>query len=285
MVNDTVSKVERDRSFAPKMYMTYSSDSLYVAFDLPAHARPLIRWDFDGDGRWFGSGNTTMEINVENGNFTQFQTWDAKDEVRRLDEQINDKKEGVGNGLWDDSDSYLAEMGGRALYPNSVNMRVVQTEPGAHIEMAIPKNDRINLMLESGNEIGFHVDYTNVFDDNLGAKTFDWWSYAYVQLTDKSATDVESSNSEMVREFNLEQNYPNPFNPTTTIKYSLPQSEDVTLKVYNMVGREVATLIDSRKSAGVHKATFDAGNLAGGVYFYKLQAGSHKEVRKMTLIK
>ncbi|GEM_PF-1339897 len=284
LVVDTVSKVENDRPFAPKVYMAYSSDSLYVAMDLPVHAQPLIRWDFDADGRWYGAGNTTMEINVSNGRLSRLQTWVATEDARDLDEDLNDKKDGVGNGLWDDNVDFMSQLGGRIIRSSDINLSSTSTDPGYHIEFAIPRTERANLMLEDGNELGFHIDYTNVFNDGKGAKTFDWWSYAYVYLSGQKATSIESSD-EIAHEFDLKQNYPNPFNPTTTIEYSLAQSSEVTLKVYNMLGREVATLVSGRKNAGAHKVQFDANGLSSGVYFYRLQAGNKTRVQKMMLIK
>lgn len=86
-------------------------------------------------------------------------------------------------------------------------------------------------------------------------------------------------------QFSLEQNYPNPFNPSTTIEYNLPQSGFVTLKVYNILGKEVATLINGQIDAGIHKVDFDASGLNSGVYFYKIESGSYTETRKMILLK
>ena len=83
----------------------------------------------------------------------------------------------------------------------------------------------------------------------------------------------------------LEQNYPNSFNPSTTIRYAIPQPAQVSLKVYDVLGREVATLVNARQSAGVYVANFDATALPSGMYFYRLQAGSFSETRKMMLIK
>ena len=86
-------------------------------------------------------------------------------------------------------------------------------------------------------------------------------------------------------EFRLEQNYPNPFNPTTTIKFTLPETELVNLKIYDVMGKEVAVLLNEEKSAGLHSVEFDAGKLASGTYYYKLQAGNNIETRKMLLLK
>jgi hypothetical protein len=90
---------------------------------------------------------------------------------------------------------------------------------------------------------------------------------------------------EVPTSFSLEQNYPNPFNPTTTIQYSLPFSEKVSLKIFNLLGEEVKTLTDEYQDAGKHSVQFNANNLASGIYFYRLQAGSFIETKKMILIK
>ncbi len=92
--------------------------------------------------------------------------------------------------------------------------------------------------------------------------------------------------------FSLEQNYPNPFNPSTVIRYQLPVSSDVTLKVYDILGKEVVTLVDEYKPAGKYEVEFNAlssfrlvRNLTSGTYFYQLQAGSFIETKKMSLLK
>ena len=96
-------------------------------------------------------------------------------------------------------------------------------------------------------------------------------------------TGVESSR-EVPAGFVLEQNYPNPFNPTTTISYQLQAVSKVTLIVYDLLGRPVATLVNERQAAGRHSVKFDAGGLPSGVYFYRLQAGSFVRTMKMILL-
>jgi hypothetical protein len=98
------------------------------------------------------------------------------------------------------------------------------------------------------------------------------------------ATAVENASAVPVQ-FQLEQNYPNPFNPTTTISFSLPHAANATVKVMNMLGQEVATLVDGYMAAGSHQVTFDATKLASGSYFYKLTSGDFTQVKKMMLVK
>ena len=85
--------------------------------------------------------------------------------------------------------------------------------------------------------------------------------------------------------FNLEQNYPNPFNPTTSISYTIPKSAQTTLKVYDVLGNEVATLVNGENTAGVHSVEFNAAKLSSGIYFYKLQSGNLLQTKKMMLLK
>jgi hypothetical protein len=105
---------------------------------------------------------------------------------------------------------------------------------------------------------------------NLGGGT--------VGIQDEDIEEIPTS-------YSLAQNFPNPFNPTTTIQFSLPQAGDVSLKIYNLLGEEVKTLIDEYKEIGNHSVQFNANNLASGMYLYRLQAGSFVETKKMILVK
>ncbi|NNJ51844.1 MAG: T9SS type A sorting domain-containing protein [Ignavibacteriaceae bacterium] len=96
------------------------------------------------------------------------------------------------------------------------------------------------------------------------------------------------TNSEILStpsEFKLEQNYPNPFNPSTTIKYSISTKSFVTLKIFNILGKEMTTIVNKELDAGSYEVEFDAATLNSGVYFYKLEAGSFSETKKMLLMK
>ncbi len=287
LVNDTVSKVERDRAFAPKFYMAYSSDSLYVALNIPVEADPVIRWDFGDNGFWYGPGNTTMEVNTDQGSFSQLRTWDASPEARDLKEQISDDvAEFKGDGVWDNSSAYRANIGSRIFNSNEINLKTKSRSAGAghSIEIAIPEKEKANLTLEQDERIGVQVDYNDVFGEGFGARTFDWLRYVYVELSGLKATDYRKK-EETPFTFDLKQNYPNPFNPRTTIPYSIGQPGHVTLAVYNMLGRKVATLVDEHKNKGAYEVTFDAGDMSSGMYFYKLSFGSKSAIQKMLVLK
>ena len=88
-----------------------------------------------------------------------------------------------------------------------------------------------------------------------------------------------------VYNFKLEQNYPNPFNPSTEIRYSLSKSEYVTLKVYNVIGQEIKTLVDDYQTTGLHVINFRAKNLSSGIYFYSIRSGNFFQLKKMVLLK
>ena len=98
-------------------------------------------------------------------------------------------------------------------------------------------------------------------------------------------TSVEEVSSITPDNYNLSQNYPNPFNPSTTINFTIPSNEFVTLKIYNILGSTVATLVNGTLAAGSYKFNFDAQNLASGVYLYELKAGNFLEIKKMNLLK
>ena len=98
-----------------------------------------------------------------------------------------------------------------------------------------------------------------------------------------SLTDVEKGET-TPRTFSLSQNYPNPFNPATTIEFSLSRNEHAILRVFNLLGQKIATLIDDLKPAGVHTITWDASHLPSGIYVYRLQAASFADAKKMVRV-
>ncbi len=115
---------------------------------------------------------------------------------------------------------------------------------------------------EGDNSINYSTKI--VFEDNL-------------KIADKEGS--------VINKYELLQNYSNPFNPVTQIQYQIVNQGMVTLKVYDLLGREVKVLVNEIKSPGNHSVTFDASSLSSGVYFYKMTAGDFSDVRRMVLVK
>ena len=120
----------------------------------------------------------------------------------------------------------------------------------------------------------------------INARTTDTvQSFEADALQSRTAQTLYQVEEALPTEYALETSYPNPFNPTTTIRFDLPQADHVTLKVYDVQGREVATLVSGSLSAGRHRVAWDANGLASGTYFYQLRAGSFIQTRLMLLLK
>jgi len=136
--------------------------------------------------------------------------------------------------------------------------------------------------------------------DTMETVSYTWLSKAHLQtfsvdsidggmgevsqmISGETSTVVGSNNQP--KSFTLEQNYPNPFNPSTTINYEIPTSGIVSLKVYDVLGKEIATLVNEEKPAGIYEVNFNAVNLPAGVYFYRLQTGDFVQTKKMILLK
>lgn len=133
------------------------------------------------------------------------------------------------------------------------------------------------------------TQYRGAFDPSKARDQqwdFGWTNYA-PQNKDYSSgtTGVHSVASALPSAFSLGQNYPNPFNPATTIRYQVPASGAVTVKVYSMIGQEIATLVDDVQTAGEYAVTFDASAFSSGIYFYTLTSGMQTQTKKMLLLK
>ncbi len=109
-----------------------------------------------------------------------------------------------------------------------------------------------------------------------------WYAYA---VEDTTTTGISVQDNEIPKIYTLQQNYPNPFNPITTISFNLPEKSFVSLKVFDVLGREVATLVSEEFSAGNYSQQWNAENVASGIYFYRFQAGSFSETKKLILLK
>jgi len=142
------------------------------------------------------------------------------------------------------------------------------------------------------NRAGFGVNITSFkFIDELNGFALARWSLlastdgGYTWTNNIILSNQETENSSVINQFSLSQNYPNPFNPTTSLQYTVGSLQFVTIKVYDLLGREIATLINEEKPAGEYEVEFDGSGLTSGIYFYRIQAGSYSETRKMVLLK
>lgn len=125
-----------------------------------------------------------------------------------------------------------------------------------------------------------------VFTGNIGTFALSKAYSAYAFVGEPADVLSVGTQEGIVQEFALQQNYPNPFNPSTEIRFSLPSSGFVVMKVYNVLGNEIAVLLDNQMmSGGSHVVRFDAAGVSSGVYFYTLQSGQFKQTRKMLFMR
>ncbi len=205
--------------------------------------------------------------------------------------------------IWDepDRDRSMLKLNDSGIYPDKVAgdtiWSVAITFPKWSSKGPIQFKFAANGIVD--NEAGFQEDHLLFLDDlpnQPGAKAIN--ELEVVKFGRQRGLGTFKDTVKIVNKFTgvkevaevpltyaLYQNYPNPFNPMTTIKYGIPNSERVTLKIYNILGQEVMTLIDEEQKPGVYELKFDASNLASGVYFYRLQAGKFVDVKKMMLLK
>jgi hypothetical protein len=176
-----------------------------------------------------------------------------------------------------------------------VVMGVQDTDTGYNIEWQMPL-ESLYLDTAPGTEFGFETQINDNDSDKRDHISHWWiesgdpswnnastWGTAIFQNT-KNFTAVKEK-SVVPTQYDLSQNFPNPFNPTTTIAYGLKNSGKVRLSVFDIMGKEVAVLVDGAQAAGSHQVLFNASNLSTGMYFYKLQTANQVFTKKMTLVK
>ncbi len=157
--------------------------------------------------------------------------------------------------------------------------------------------DKDNLPLNEGNAFKVNLEgmdgSKNVYlkikaENNFGGKCLLTESYSDIESESFAKTNIKEINYKdllAVKEYALAQNYPNPFNPTTTINYQIPKDGFVTLKIYDVLGKEVATLVNDSKTTGSYNVEFNAGNLASGVYLYQIKVNDYTATKKLMLVK
>lgn len=169
---------------------------------------------------------------------------------------------------------------------------------GYRLPFDTPKNQYLNINGERFTEIVFDnslntwfekkidIDLTAGWNEIQIEMSWGWMDFDYITLPNTFINVTRIENDDIAPAvFTLEQNFPNPFNPATTIRYSLPSAEHVQLVIYDLTGRRVKTLINKRQNAGSYRVNFNAGRLSSGVYYYRLEAGEFRQVRRMMLLK
>jgi hypothetical protein len=175
------------------------------------------------------------------------------------------------NGLADSSSYALAVCDTIIFAGGSTGKVYVSSDKGTNWELftgGLPGIFNINFLAVKGKSI---------FAGTAGGGL---WMHSISELV-----GVSEENIGLPKQFTLSQNYPNPFNPTTIIQYSLATKQFVTLKVYNLLGKEITTLVNEERPEGQYSLNFNAGNIPSGVYFYTIRAGSFTETKKMLLLK
>jgi hypothetical protein len=159
------------------------------------------------------------------------------------------------------------------VYTNAKSQIINLTETSPNSGQFIGSFDLNNFNLGEGDTI--NVNYFN--SNNELVSDFSKWT--------SIATSTGSLNQSTPTVYELAQNYPNPFNLTTTIQYTIPKTGNVKIKLYNILGQEIRILVNSEKNAGTYRTTFNAMGLASGIYFYRMQAGSFSQTKKLILLK
>jgi hypothetical protein len=157
-----------------------------------------------------------------------------------------------------------------------------------HVEPKSPLNDTVSFSFSytAPSTVGFDTLFANGNSVNFdNTNTGDMWNFA----SDKKITIAVPSgitpNNGGIKDYKLFQNYPNPFNPSTSIKFDVREAGDVKIVVYDLTGKAVQTLVNSKLQSGSYETSFNGSNLNSGVYFYKLISNGFTETKKMFLIK
>ncbi len=167
---------------------------------------------------------------------------------------------------------------------HQLNGTPIQSTYNGHIETYADYSHGIRLVLREGKINGADISLIDLVQDPTYYKILA--DTILVKPYYHSLTEVNSSETMLPKNFELKQNYPNPFNPQTTIEYTLNERSFITLKLYDTIGREVATVLQQEKSAGKHVVQLSAGDfhLSTGIYFYRLSGPSFSETKKMIVL-
>lgn len=239
-----------------------------VLFSVDMGQNPVNSWDGSAitDLQFVGLKGELVELGSWGGNWVAADTSSAPKTMLVCNDSGVDGDLVAGDNVWSKLVTIAAGVGGGvkeykygAMYPGA--SAAAGTE--AHV---------------MDNENGFGLNHQFILHDAASIDLKVTWGIM-------GLVDVRPVKNVTPVKYDLGQNYPNPFNPSTTIRYSLKEKGMVTLKVYNLIGQEVVTLVNSEQPAGVYEVNFDAGKMTSGVYLYTLNTGNFSQTRKMILMK
>jgi hypothetical protein len=231
------------------------------------------------------SNNDGAKSDLVSVRMTEQWTFNPQVDVKPISAEPNDVEQYV-SGLKADSNYFYVTYKQAAGSPPAGKQRAWIKIYNKDFSLVCQETVRTTIWGPSGGEIRPSIEIlgTRIFSGqsngtSLGNGTGE------VSIYELNGTSVYDNTSTAPVRFSLFQNYPNPFNPTTTIHFSLPQRERVTLKIFDVLGREVATLANGELSAGEQSVQFNATNLSSGIYFYQMMAGSYVQRKKMIVLK
>jgi hypothetical protein len=155
----------------------------------------------------------------------------------------------------------------------------------SQLPMGISNPSSVKIFNRSSVGLGLFTELPTKYDEINNTLSVSVNSFSeFILGSDEPLTNIVKQD-QTSNKYTLYQNYPNPFNPKTTINYSIPKTNFVTLKIYDVLGREIATLVNEERLPGNYNVKFDGSNIPSGVYFYRLQAGNFSQTKKLILMK
>jgi hypothetical protein len=190
-------------------------------------------------------------------------------------------------------DTSLLETGDEiAIYDGNLCVGAIIVDGEWPLEMNAWKADSVNPGFTSGNTITAHLwsnqanlEYETNITFEVGNGNFGDGIFSRLSIEGTSIVSVPNIIASVPKTFSISQNYPNPFNPSTKINYEIPEKSTVNLKVYDILGNEILTLVNEEKQLGRYEVEFNAINLPSGIYFYRIKAGNFVQTKKMLLLK
>ena len=283
-----VGAFDNDDDYTATIYMAVDDDYFYLAMDMTDDS-----YNVAGGNNWYDDDAAEMFIGLYNMT-KQHSGYDRGEEP---DYQLQIRYDGFFGGTPDMGEFY--EVGSSNFaFTNyigaywgvelklSLDTLAIESEDDRFVPengMKIPLDFSLHDSDAPGTRDGVLAFSQGNDDDSWqGAEN---WSYVWIGDTNKVTAIEYDNQNRIANTYVLNQNYPNPFNPSTTIEYFLPKSSQVDLSIYNVLGQKIATLLNTRQSAGTQRIEFNASDLSSGVYFYKLQADDFVQVNKMLLMK